>query len=170
MKTTASKRPGSRVQPRSSDTALRGTRLLGAGMLAAAGTAHIPVIPSHLREAPYIGVLFILLTVACLGLAAILTWRARTPAYAAAAIITGAAIVAYVLSRTVGLPMIEDDIGNWFEPLGVISVVTEAAALLICADRILKIGTAQSQQEVEGRPRLLHGMRKLTVKQHQRSA
>ncbi len=143
MKTTASTRPAPREQPRSSDPALRGTRLLGAGMLAAAGAAHIPVIPSHLSEAPYIGVLFILLTVACLGLAVILTWHPRTPAYAAAAIITGGAIAAYVLSRTVGLPMIEDDIGNWFEPLGVISVITEAAALLICADLILKISTAK---------------------------
>lgn len=143
MKTTASAQPGSREQPRSGGAALRGRRLVGAGMLAVAGAAHIPVIPSHLDEAPYIGVLFILLTVACLVLAAILAWRPRRSVYTAAAMITGGAVAAYVLSRTVGLPMIEDDIGNWFEPLGVVSVITETAASLICAGLILKTSTAR---------------------------
>ena len=144
MKTIANTWPRSRKQPRSSPTPLQGTRLLGAGMLAVAGAAHIPVIPSHLREAPYVGVLFMLLTVACMCLAVILTWHANTSVYTAAAIITGAAIAAYVLSRTIGLPMIEDDIGNWFEPLGVISVITETAAMLICTALIRRTSTSKT--------------------------
>lgn len=141
--TTTSSTVGPVGQSQTSATALRSTRLFGAGMLAAAGAAHIPVIPSHLREAPYIGVLFILLTVACLVLAALLTWHPDALSYAAAVIMTAAAITAYVLSRTVGLPMIEDDIGNWFEPLGIISVLTEAAALLTCASLIRKSNTTK---------------------------
>lgn len=130
-------------QAHTSAATLRSTRLLGAGMLAAAGASHIPVIPSHLREAPYIGVLFILLTVACVVLAALLTWHPDALSYVAAVIMNAAAITAYVLSRTVGLPMIEDDIGNWFEPLGIISVLTEAAALLTCASLIRKSNTTK---------------------------
>lgn len=140
MNTTAST-AGPAGQPQTRVTAPRGTRLLAAGMLLAAGAAHIPVIPSHLREAPYIGVLFILLTLACLALAALLTWHPHAPSYAAATIITAAAITAYVLSRTIGLPMIEDDIGNWFEPLGIISVLTETAAFVTCASLIRKSST-----------------------------
>jgi hypothetical protein len=37
------------------------------------------------------------------------------------------AVVAYALSRTIGLPLMADDVGNWLEPLGIVSVVTETA-------------------------------------------
>lgn len=50
-----------------------------------AAPAHIPVIGSHLEEAPYMGALFIVLTTACLLLAAtaigaLVTARRRQPA------------------------------------------------------------------------------------------
>jgi hypothetical protein len=54
-----------------------------------AGAAHIPVIPPHLKEAPYMGVLFILLTIACIALAmAAITYDAPM-VYLAAATIRG---------------------------------------------------------------------------------
>jgi hypothetical protein len=47
------------------------------------------------------------------------------------------AAVAYAVSRTIGLPMMADDVGNWLEPLGIVSVVTESAvsALAVVALR-----------------------------------
>ena len=42
----------------------------------------------------------------------------------------GLAILGYVISRTIGLPQIGDDIGNWLEPLGVVAVIAEATACL----------------------------------------
>lgn len=78
-----------------------------------AGAAHIPVIPAHLREAPYIGVLFIVLTVASFALAAVLALGDVAAAYLSTAAVMGLALLAYVISRTVGLPQIGDDIGNW---------------------------------------------------------
>lgn len=96
--------------------------------LAVAGAAHIPVVPDHLREAPYIGILFIVLTAACFCLAAVVALVDIPASYFSTIAVMVLAIVAYVLSRTVGLPQIGDDVGNWLEPLGVVSVISEAIA------------------------------------------
>jgi hypothetical protein len=45
----------------------------------------------------------------------------------------GGPIVGYVLSRGPGLPNYSDEIGNWGEPLGVVSLVVESALLLTAA-------------------------------------
>jgi hypothetical protein len=42
-------------------------------------------------------------------------------------------ILGYVLSRGPGLPDYTEDIGNWAEPLGVISLVVEGVLLLLAA-------------------------------------
>jgi hypothetical protein len=41
-------------------------------------------------------------------------------------------IVGYVLSRSTGLPNYTDDIGNWFEPLGVAGLVVETVLVVAC--------------------------------------
>jgi hypothetical protein len=103
-----------------------------------AGLAHVPVTPEHLNEAPYIGVLFIALTIVCVVLAAaVLVWDSPIVwvALGGACLL---AVVAFVLSRTVGLPLIADDIGNWSERLGVISVLTEAGVVILSAAALLR--------------------------------
>lgn len=100
--------------------------------LVAAGV-HIPVIPEHLEEAPYVGVLFILLTVACVGLAAALLITDAPIAYAVAAVICAAAVFGYILSRVVALPMLAEDLGDWFDPFGVAAVISETIVVLVCA-------------------------------------
>ncbi len=98
-----------------------------------AGLAHVPVTPEHLNEAPYIGVLFIVLTAACLILAAALLISDSALVWAATGGTCLLAVVAFVLSRTVGLPLITDDIGNWTETLGVVSLVTETGVVILSA-------------------------------------
>jgi len=58
-----------------------------------AAGAHIPIIPDHLHEAPYMGTLFVLLTLACLGLAAVVMVHDIPLVYLAAATVCGLAIV-----------------------------------------------------------------------------
>ncbi len=40
-------------------------------------------------------------------------------------------VLGYVLSRGPGLPDYNDDIGNWAEPLGVISLAVEGVLLIV---------------------------------------
>ncbi|MGZ4468905.1 MAG: hypothetical protein ACXVXB_10530 [Nocardioidaceae bacterium] len=102
-----------------------------AALAVVAGLAHVPVTPEHLVEAPYIGGLFIGLTVVCvLGATALLL--ADTPVvYALLGTLTLLAAVAYVLSRTVGLPLLRADVGNWLETLGVVAVLAEVGVALL---------------------------------------
>jgi hypothetical protein len=94
---------------------------------------HIPLVPEHLDEAPYIGVLFILLSVACIVLAVVIVVVDTTWVWAASGTISLLALVAFVLSRTVGLPQIGDDVGNWTDPLGFPALASEALTVALAA-------------------------------------
>jgi hypothetical protein len=100
-------------------------------LLFVASMAHVPVVPEHLDEAPYMGVLFILFVVASFALAALLAARPAPPLYSAATALCAAAIVAYAATRLVSFPELADDVGNWAEPLGLVSVTSEAGVVLL---------------------------------------
>jgi hypothetical protein len=93
--------------------------------------AHVPVIPSHLEEAPYMGVLFIAFAVAAFVVAALLAARPSPRIYSAAALLSGAAVVAYVATRLVSFPLLADDVGHWSEPLGLVSITAETGVVLL---------------------------------------
>lgn len=90
-----------------------------------AAVAHVPLIRSHLQEAPYVGVLFVGLVLALTVVAILLVVADREVVWLAAAVLPGSAVLAYVLSRTTGLPQLGDDVGNWTEPLGVVALTAE---------------------------------------------
>ncbi len=92
--------------------------------------AHVPVIEPHLAEAPYIGVGFVLLTIAGFYLAVRLTLDPDELVWTATGVVAVLALVGYVLSRTVGLPQIGDDVGAWGDPLGITAVTCEAVMVL----------------------------------------
>ena len=87
-------------------------------LLVAAGT-HIPLIRDHLDEAPYIGWLFILLSVVCIVLAVAILFVDSPSVWVISGAVCVAAVVGFLASRTVGLPQIGDDVGNWSDPLGI---------------------------------------------------
>lgn len=109
-----------------------------------ASIAHIPVIGPHLNEAPYMGVLFIVLTAAWAALAATVLVRDSCATYALVVLTSGLAVFGYAATRLVAFPMLSDDVGNWLEPLGVVSIASEtvAAAAAICALLEHRVGAA----------------------------
>jgi hypothetical protein len=99
-------------------------------LLVAAGT-HIPLIQDHLEEAPYIGWLFIILSVVCIALAIVILFVDHVGVWVLSAAACFAAVVAFLASRTIGLPQIGDDVGNWTEPLGIPAVAAEALMVVL---------------------------------------
>jgi hypothetical protein len=95
-----------------------------------AAAAHLPVIRPHLDEAPYMGVLFVVLSAACVVLASVaISWD--TPVVYALSVLTcGLAVLGYAATRLVAFPMLSDDVGNWFEPLGLVSVASETVVVV----------------------------------------
>lgn len=110
--------------------------------------AHVPVTGDHLDEAPYIGALFIALEVVSAVVALVLLRRDSRATAAVAVLIGALAIIAYVVSRSAGLPQIEDDIGNWAEPLGVVSITAEAGMVLFGAAAMSRVGAAAVRRSV----------------------
>jgi hypothetical protein len=113
---------------------VRGTLLFAA---VAASAAHIPVVAPHLVEAPYMGLLFIAFIGVCLGIATVVAFAPNRTAYRSAAVVCGAAVATYAATRLVAFPQLSDDVGHWFEPLGVVSVLTESV-VVACAVWLLR--------------------------------
>ncbi len=93
--------------------------------------AHIPITAEHLSEAPYIGWSFVALEIAAVALAITLVLYDAGMVWRVAASLCAAALAAYMLTRTVALPQIGDDLGNWGEPLGVVALTAESMLVVL---------------------------------------
>lgn len=114
--------------------------------LLVAAAAHIPVIPEHLHEAPYMGMLFIAFTVVAAAVALLVAVRgsAQTPFLAAGAV-CASAIATYCMTRVIAFPQLGDDVGHWREPLGLVSIASEAAVVLLSAAAAATLGRADQR-------------------------
>lgn len=108
------------------------TRVLGVLSLISIIAIHWLDLPGKLEEVPYLGYAYIALMVGS-ALAAILLVRNDKRGWYLGGVLALGSIIAYVLNRTVGLPMAMDDIGNWGETLGVYSLVAEGAMVAVTA-------------------------------------
>ena len=97
--------------------------------LATVAAIHILDLPGKLAETPYLGVIYIVLIIAAFVLTERLFVVGSRLDFIAAAALSAAVIVAFTINRTVGMPGATGDIGNWLEPLGLLSLVVEAFVL-----------------------------------------
>ena len=107
------------------------------GLLAIA-VVHLIDGPGSLNDQFYVGALQLALAVACVPLAALLLTRPVGLFWHASGALCTAALLAYVASRTIGLPGSTDDIGHWFQSLGLLNVVFEAAVITVAAFVVLQ--------------------------------
>jgi hypothetical protein len=105
------------------------TRVLLAAAAVAAGVAHLPVTREHLEEAPYMGVAFVVFAVGCGGIALASLLRGGRLVSLAAVGWCGAALATYVATRLVPFPLLSDDVGNWAEPWGLVSILFEVLTI-----------------------------------------
>ena len=101
-------------------------------VLAAAVSAgiHAGLVPEHLAEMPLLGVSFIVSVLALLAIAAAMAFRpeAQLPASLAAFLFAGL-ILAYVASRTTGLPVLEPE-PERVDAIGIVTVAVQLVGLL----------------------------------------
>ncbi|GGV77218.1 hypothetical protein GCM10015535_09980 [Streptomyces gelaticus] len=106
--------------------ALRGT---GAVCALASAVLHLMLVPSHLTEMPYIGVLFLIGSVVLLAVAAGLLLHQRPfGAWLIGAVTSIGMIAGFLLSRTVGLPDYRET--SWEPPYGVLCLIAEVVFVL----------------------------------------
>ncbi|HET8604799.1 MAG TPA: hypothetical protein VFM09_12785 [Marmoricola sp.] len=106
-------------------------RGLGAVALLVTAGAHLSLVPEHLREAPYVGVLFLALSVVSIVLAGLVVARDRPLVWVTSGTVSLLAMAGFLVSRTVGLPELGDDIGNWTEPLGFPALAAETVTVVL---------------------------------------
>lgn len=104
-------------------------RWLAATCLVVCAGTHVPLIPEHLEEAPYAGVAFLLLVATASALAMLVLLRDTAWVWAMVAAVNLLAVAAYVLTRTVALPQLADDVGSWTEPLSFPALGSELLAV-----------------------------------------
>ena len=103
--------------------------------LAAIAVTHLADLPEKIEEAPYMAVLFCGLIAASAGLG-ILFASGRNDAmvlWLTAGAVALMPLIGYVLSRSVGLPQLEDHVGDWLNPAGVVSIAAEAVLVVLSA-------------------------------------
>ncbi len=91
---------------------------------------HLLDLPGTIGSDPMQGTLYLLLMVACGASAFVLLHTVARIAWLFAGAIAALTGVAYVLTRTVGLPFDHSDIGNWGDPLGIASLFVEGVVVL----------------------------------------
>lgn len=89
--------------------------------------------PASLSDRFYVGALELALAAVCVPLAVTLLTRPVPLLWHATGALCTAALLVFVLSRTVGLPGSAADIGNWGQLLGVLSVLAELAVIALAA-------------------------------------
>jgi hypothetical protein len=107
------------------DTTVSDT-LVGAGisLIVIVGLIHLINSPEDLEAGSYTGLLYLANFGGALT-AAIGIYRGRSWGWSLGALVAGGAFVAYVISRTVGLPGLPVE-EEWLEPLGLLSLMVEA--------------------------------------------
>ena len=103
------------------------TRRITVGLgLAVVAAIHVLDLPGKFAETPYLAYAYIgLIIAAVVILERVLVVGSRID-FLAATVLSALVLVAFVINRTVGMPLATGDIGNWFEPLGLLSLVVEA--------------------------------------------
>ena len=105
-------------------------RRVAAGLgLASVAAIHILDLPAKFTETPYLAAFYVALIIASFVLTERLFVAGTRRDFLAAAALSTAIIVGFAINRTVGMPGATGDIGNWLEPLGLLSIVVEAFVL-----------------------------------------
>ena len=111
-------------------TARRILKVAGILLIVAVGLVHLRGAPPHYRFAPYLGVGFAANFIGAL-VAAVGLYRDALWGWLLGALVSGGALVMYVVSRSIGLPGYEHAVGRWLGPLGVMSVVVEVLFIAV---------------------------------------
>jgi hypothetical protein len=123
------------------------TKWLGIVLIALTGLLHLVETPEYMEEQRYIGVLFVVSVVGS-AMALYGIWRDQMWGWMLGMVVAGGAFVAYILSRTVGLPRFrENSWSSFLEPMGLASLLVEGAFVLIAA-RLLMSGPEPVREEL----------------------
>jgi hypothetical protein len=114
-------------------------RAIAVVCLAVIAVTHLTDLPEKTEEAPYMAVLFCGLIAASAGLGILFaTGRTDAMVWLTAGAVAVMPLIGYLLSRSVGLPQLEDHVGDWLNPAGVVSIAAEAVLVALSATHLAR--------------------------------
>lgn len=90
------------------------------------------------RDPSYIGIAYHVLEIAAVVAAVLLLIGFVRTGWLLASGVAVGPLLGYIISRGPGLPDYSDDIGNWTEPLGLVSLAVEGALLLLSVPLLVR--------------------------------
>lgn len=113
------------------DALARGVAVVG---LAGFALIHLLDLPDTMAGSQLIGWAYIAAIAGAVSLAGALVRTSDTRVWLAAGGLVSSVIVAYVLSRTTGIPQDGGDIGDWGQPLGIAMLFVGGSLLALTAN------------------------------------
>lgn len=108
-------------------------RVPAAAAAVVTAAVHVSQFGSTWRENAFAGAGFAALAAVCAAGAVALAVRDTPVTWLAMAGACATATAGYVFSRTIGLPGMPDDIGNWTEPAGIAAATSQAIVVVAAA-------------------------------------
>ena len=115
------------------------------GLLLLSGFLHLILIPAHLEEATYLGVLFGAEFVGAVVAAGGIYWN-RQWGWGLGTIVTVGSILGYIAIGTIGLPLI--GIESLWGPTGVLAKVAEFLFIALSVLMLVRSSTDRSSQKL----------------------
>ena len=106
----------------------RGETIVG---LLAIALIHLLDLPGKWAETRYMAYGYIAVIAVSLILAEVISTRRETRAMYAAASLSVAVLLGFIVNRTIGMPGAMEDVGNWGEPLGIASLFAESITVWV---------------------------------------
>lgn len=139
MLAAPSERGPDRAAPITESTA----RLIGAGAILGIGVIHILDAASTYQSTRWIFWAYMALIVAAIPVTLFLLHSPSALGWAAAAGLAAGPLVAYLWSRSIGLPGDAPDIGNWLCTLGMVALFVETSLLTLSLTRLRIAGRSR---------------------------
>jgi thiol:disulfide interchange protein len=132
------------------------TTVLALGAIAA---IHLLDLPGKFAETPYLGFAYVGMIAAAIFLIERILTKNSALDYLATAGLAAAVMVGFIVNRTIGMPGATGDIGNWFEPLGFLSLFVEGWAILQAVQgwRLLRNRNQKNEMDADQLHRELFG-------------
>lgn len=122
--------------------------------LVAIAVTHLTDLPDKLEEAPYMAVMFCGLIAASAGLGILLAGgRDDAMVWWTAGAVALLPLIGYLLSRSVALPQLEDHVGDWLNPAGVVSLASEVVLVALSAAHLSRPRRGVGHGAAAARPR-----------------
>jgi apolipoprotein N-acyltransferase len=93
---------------------------------------HLLDLGEKMDETPYLGLAYLGVIAGCAA-SAVLLARRNYFGFVVGGRLAAAIFIGYNFSRTIGFPGATGDINNWWEPLGVLSLIAEGAVVAVSA-------------------------------------